>query len=138
MPEHAQLAVVQRSCLVCLDCLVHAEVLVVSGEDFCCVSARMVKEDEIFQQIKEVFLFANAPQHRFQRHTALLLLGQTLPLVEELILAAQSTDFRFRSVGEDEESVVVEQMGNGVLIIGVVIGVGILHVHGVLFQFDKQ
>ena len=58
--------------------------------------------------------------------------------MEELILAAQRTDLGFRSIGEDQESVVVEQMGNGVEIIGVVVGVGILHVHRVLLQFDVQ
>ena len=58
--------------------------------------------------------------------------------MEELILAAQRTDLGFRSVGEDQKSVVVKQMRNGILIVGVIVGVGILHVHRVLLQFDEQ
>jgi len=138
MPEHAQLTVVQLSGFVGFDCLVHAEILVVPGQYLCRMSSRMVKEDKVFQQIQEIFLFANAAKHGFQRHAALFLLRQTLPFMEELILAAQRTDLGFRSIGEDQESVVVEQMGNGVEIIGVVVGVGILHVHRVLLQFNKQ
>ena len=138
MPEHAQLTVVQLSGFVGFDCLVHAEILVVPGQYLCRMSSGMVKEDKVFQQIQEIFLFANAAKHGFQRHAALFLLRQTLPFMEELILAAQRTDLGFRSIGEDQESVVVEQMGNGVEIIGVVVGVGILHVHRVLLQFNKQ
>ena len=138
MPEHAQLTVVQLSGFVGFDCLVHAEILVVPGQYLCRMSSGMVKEDKVFQQIQEIFLFANAAKHGFQRHAALFLLRQALPFMEELILAAQRTDLGFRSIGEDQESVVVEQMGNGVEIIGVVVGVGILHVHRVLLQFNKQ
>ena len=138
MPEHAQLTIVQLSGFVGFDCLVHAEILVVPGQYLCRMSSGMVKEDKVFQQIQEIFLFANAAKHGFQRHAALFLLRQTLPFMEELILAAQRTDLGFRSIGEDQESVVVEQMGNGVQIVGVVVGIGILHIHGVLLQFDEQ
>ncbi len=41
--------------------------------------------------------FADATQRRFQSHAALFLLGQKLPLMEELILAAQRTHLGFRS-----------------------------------------
>ena len=68
----------------------------------------------------------------------MLLFGQTLPFVEEFILAAQRAYLGFRSVGEDQESIVVEQVGNGVLIVGIVVGVCILHIYGVLLQFDEQ
>lgn len=91
-----------------------------------------------FQQIKKVFLFADAAQHGFQRHAALFLFRQTLPLVEELIFAAQRADLGFRSVGEDQKSVVVKQMRNGILIVGVIVGVGVLHIHRVLFQLYEQ
>ena len=58
--------------------------------------------------------------------------------MEKLVLAAQSTHSGFHPVGEDEEGVVVEQMGDGVQIVGVVVGIGILHVHRGLFQLHKQ
>lgn len=50
---------------------------------------------EAFQQIQKVFLFADASRHGLQRHTALILLGQAFPLMEELVLAAQRTDLGF-------------------------------------------
>ena len=138
MPEHTQLAVVQLAGLIGFDRLIDAEILVVPGKDFCCMPTRVVKQDEVFQQIKKVFLFADAAQHGFQRHAALFLFRQTLPLVEELIFAAQRADLGFRSVGEDQKSVVVKQMRNGILIVGVIVGVGVLHIHRVLFQLYEQ
>ena len=138
MPEHTQLAVVQLAGLIGFDRLIDAEILVVPGKDFCCMPTRVVKQDEVFQQIQKVFLFADAAQHGFQRHTALFLLGQTLPLVEKLIFAAQGTHLGLHAVGEDEKGVVVEQVRNGILIVGVIVGIGILHVHCVLFQLYEQ
>ena len=138
MPEHTQLAVVQLAGLIGFDRLIDAEILVVPGKDFCCMPTRVVKQDEVFQQIQKVFLFADAPEHGFQRHTALLLLGQTLPLVEKLIFAAQGTHLGLHAVGEDEKGIVEEQVRNSILIVGVVIGVCLLHIHGVLFQLYEQ
>ena len=138
MPEHAQLTVVQLSGFVGFDCLVHAEILVVPGQYLCRMSSGMVKEDKVFQQIQEIFLFANAAKHGFQRHAALFLLRQTLPFMEELILAAQRPHLGLHAVGENQKGVVIEQMRNGVQIVGVVVGIGILHIHGVLLQFDEQ
>ena len=80
VPEYAQLAVVQLSGLIRLDRLVDAQILMVAGKDLCRASAGVVEEDEIFKQVEEIFLFADSPQHGFQSHAALLLLGQALPL----------------------------------------------------------
>ena len=138
VPENAQLSVVQSAGLICLDCLVDAQILVVPGQDFCCVSAGVVKENEVLQQIKKVLLFADAPEHGLQRHAARFLLFEPLPLVEKLVLAAKCAHLGLQSVGEDQEGVVVEQVGDGVQIVGVVVGVGVLHVHPDGFQFHKQ
>ena len=58
--------------------------------------------------------------------------------MEELILAAQGPHLGLHAVGENQKGVVIEQMRNGVQIVGVVVGIGILHVHRVLLQFDEQ
>ena len=131
MPEHAQLTVVQLSGFVGFDCLVHAEILVVPGQYLCRMSSGMVKEDKVFQQIQEIFLFANAAKHGFQRHAALFLLRQTLPFMEEFVLAAQRTDLGLCAVGKHKESIVIEQVRYRILIIGIVVIVGVLNVYGV-------
>ena len=102
------------------------------------MSAGVVKKDEILQQIKEILLFADAPEHGFQSHAALLFFLQPFPLVEKLVFAAQRAHLGLQSVGEDQEGVVVEQVGDGVQIVGVVVGVGVLHVHPGGLQLHKQ
>ena len=98
----------------------------------------MIKQDEVFQQVEEVFFFADTSQHCFQRYATLLLLVQSLPLMEKLILTAQSTHLGLHTVGKDEESIVVEQMGDSVQIVSIVVGISVLHIHCVLFQLHKQ
>ena len=58
--------------------------------------------------------------------------------MEEFVLAAQRSDFRLDAVGENQERVVIEQMGDRVEIVRVIIDVGVLHVHGVLFQLNDS
>lgn len=58
--------------------------------------------------------------------------------MEELVLAAQCAHLGLQAVGEDEKGIVVEQGWDGVQVVGVVVRVGVLHVHGALLQFHKQ
>lgn len=138
VPEDAQLAVVQFSGLVSLHCLVDTKILMIAGQDLGSAPAGVVIEDEVLQQIQKVFLFAYTPQHSLQGHAARLLLAKALPLVEELILAAQRAHLGLQAVGEDEKGVVVKQVGDGVQIVGVVVRIGVLDIHRVLFQLYKQ
>ena len=138
MPENAKLTVIQLPGFISLNRFVDAQVLMVPGEDLCGVAAGMVVENEVFQQIQEVFLLTDTPEHGSQSHTSLFLLVQTLPFMEKFILASQCAHLGFRAVGEDQEGIVVEQMGNGVQVVGVVVGVGILDIHIVLFEFHEQ
>ena len=131
MPEHAQLAVVELPCFICLDCFVDTEILVVTGKDFHRVAAGVVVKNEVLQQIKEVLFFADAAQHRFQSYAALLFFVKTLPFMEEFVLAAQRTDLGLGAVRQYKEGVVIEQMRYRILIIGIVVIVGVLNVYGV-------
>ena len=110
----------------------------VPGQDLDGFSVGMVVENEVFQKVQEVFLLADAPEHGFQGYAALVRLRQALPLVEEFVLAAQGAHLGLHAVGEHQKGVVVEQVGNCVQIVRVVVGVGVLHVHGGLFQLHKQ
>ena len=138
VPEHAQLAVPKLALLVDLHRLVDAEILVVPGQDFGSVPAGVVKQNEILKQIHEIALVADAPQHGFQGDRAFFVLFQALPLMEKGVLAAQSTDLGFLPVGQDQESVVIKQVGDGVQIVGVVAGIGILHIHIEILQLHEQ
>ena len=110
----------------------------IAGQDLGGASAGVVKEGEVLQQIQKVLLFADPPEHRLQGHAARLLLAEAFPLMEKLVLAAKGTHLGLQAVGEDEKGVVVEQAGDGVQVVGVVVRVGVLHVHGVLLQLHKQ
>ena len=98
----------------------------------------MVVKDEIFQQIEEGLFLADAPQHGFQLHSACIAFFQTLPLVEELVLAAKRAHLGFQSIGQHKKGIVIEQLRNGIEVIPIVVYVGVLHIHGGLFQLDKQ
>lgn len=108
----------------------------IAGQDLGGASAGVVKEGEVLQQIQEVFLFADTPQHGLQGHAARLLFAETLPLMEKLVLAAQCAHLSLQAVGEDEKGVVVEQVGDGVQVVGVVVRIGILDIHRILLQLQ--
>ena len=138
MPEDAELAIVELARGVGIDRFVDAEILVVARQDLGGAPAGVVKEDEVFKQVEEVFLFADAAQHGFQRDAAGLLLVQTLPLMEKLVLAAEGADLGLHAVGEHQESVVIKELRDRVQIIPVVVGVGVLHVHRGVFELHEQ
>ena len=138
VPEDAQFAVAELPFLPGLHGGVHAQVLVVPGQDFHRAPVGVIVEDEVFKQVEEILLPADAPQHGLQRHAALIRFLQALPLMEEFILAAQGAHLGLQAVGEHQEGVVVEQMRDGVQIIGIVVGVGVLHVHVAALQLDEQ
>ena len=91
----------------------------------------MIVKNEVLQQIKEVLLFTDTAQHGFKRHTALFLFVKAFPFMEEFIFAAQRADLGLGPVGKHKESVVIEQVRYRILIIGIVVIVGILHVYGI-------
>ena len=138
MPEHTQPAVFQFAVLVSTDGLVDAEILVVAGQNLGGAPTGMVVKDEVFQQIEEGLFLADAPQHGFQFHAACIAFLQTLPLVEKLVLAAKRTHLGFQSIGQHEKGIVIEQLRNGIEVIPIIVYVGVLHIHGRLFQLDKQ
>ena len=138
MPEDAQLAIAELPLLPGLHGGVHAQVLMVPGQDLHRAPVGVIVEDEVFKQIEEVLFPADAPKHGLQRHAALVRFFQSLPFVEELILAAQGAHLGLQAVGEHQEGVVVEQVRNGVQVIGIVVGVGVLHIHIAALQLDEQ
>ena len=138
MPEHTQPAVFQLAVLVSTDGLVDAEILVVAGQNLGGAPTGIVVKDEVFQQIEEGLFLADALQHGFQFHAACIAFLQTLPLVEKLVLAAKRTHLGFQSIGQHKKGIVMEQLRNGIEVIPIIVYVGVLHIHGGLFQLDEQ
>ena len=110
----------------------------VPGEDLCGAATGVVVEDEILEEVQEVFLFTHATEHGLQLHAAGIVLLESLPFVEEFVLAAEGADLGLLAVGEHDEGVEVEEMGNGILVVGVVFGVGIPDIHIEIFQLDEE
>ena len=138
MPEYTQFTIIQFSGSVSFHSFVYTKILMITGKNLCCTSAGMVKQNKIFEQIKEIFFLTNTTKHGFKRNTALVFFRKTFPLMEELIFTSESAYFSFCSVRKHKESIVIEQMWNGILIVGIVIIICILYIHGILFQLHKQ
>ena len=98
----------------------------------------MIKENKVFQKVNKSFLAADTPEHSLQFYAAGIIFFKTLPFVEKFIFAAESSDFSVMPVTQDEKSVVIKKLRNGILIIGIVIGIGILHIHVNSLEFHKQ
>ena len=58
--------------------------------------------------------------------------------MKEFVFAAESAHFCFQSVGEDEESVVVKKVGDGVQIVAIVIEIGGFYIYITAFQLDEK
>ena len=58
--------------------------------------------------------------------------------MEKLVFAAQCAHLGLQSVGENQKGVVVEQVGDGVQIVGVIIGICVPHIHPGGLQLHKQ
>ena len=58
--------------------------------------------------------------------------------MEKLVLAAKRAHLGFQSIGQHKKGIVIEQLRNGIEVIPIVVYVGVLHIHGGLFQLDEQ
>ena len=84
MPEDTQLALPRLALLQTLYGRVHAQVLVVLGHNLHGLLAAVVEENEVFEDVEEVFFAENAAQQRLHLDRAAVLLFQALPLLEKL------------------------------------------------------
>ena len=73
-----------------------------------------------------------------QLHTAGILLFKAFPFVEKFVFTAESTDFGVMAVAQDEKSVVVKKLRDGILIVGEIVGVGILDIYVDGFEFHEE
>lgn len=138
VPEHTQLAISQFSGFIGLHRLVdalrywwlRARIFTVCPSKW---SNRMK-----FSSRSRKFSFLQMPRSMVSKATLPSSCSDSrFHLMEELIFASQRA-FGLHAITEHQEGVVVEQVGNGVQIVSVVVVVGVLHIHGILFQFHEQ
>ena len=138
MPEDAQPAPPLPAFAHRRDGPVHAEELVVAGEDLPGLPGGIVEDDEVLDEVDEIALAAHALQHRLHIDHAGLLLGQALPFVEVLPAAGDGADLRLLAVAEHHHRVVVEDVGDGVAVIRVVALEGGLQVAMDVLALDEE
>jgi len=124
MPENAQLAFPIFTFAHRLNGAVHAEKLVIAGQNFLCITGGVVKEDVVFHQINEICFFTNTLEQCFHIHSARLIFGQAFPLMEMLEATAHRTDFRLHTVSQHHNSVMMEKVRHGIFIIGKILLIG--------------
>ena len=138
VPEHPEPALQRLALAHRLDGAVHAEELVVAGQDLLQLVCRLVEDDEVLHQIHEVALVTDALEQRLHVDRARLLLGEALPCVEVLPAAGDRADLRLLAVAEHHYRIVVEEMGNGVAVVRVVLLEGGLEVPVDVLALDEQ
>ena len=138
VPEDAEFSVAQLALGVGAHCLVYSQVLVIARQDLSSRRIEVIKQDEVLEEVEQRLFVTHAPQHGLERNAAGVALAQALPLAEELIRTAQRSDFGLQPVGEHHKGVVIEDLGNGVLIVGVVVLICTQHVLVVALELDEQ
>ena len=138
VPEDAELPRPRPPVADRLDGAVHAQELVVAGQDLPRLAGRVVEEDEILHEVQEVARVADALQQRLHVHRAGLFLCQPLPLVEVAPPAGDRADARLLAVAEHHHRVVVEEVRHGVAVVRVVLLERRLQVAVDVLALDEQ
>lgn len=118
--------------------LIHTEVLVVACQNLHRRTTAMVEENEVFKQIQQVLLLADATEHCWQFDIAVIQLCQSFPLMKELPLSTHRTHTAFHAIAKHDHGIVVEQMRYGVKVVAIVVGISILYVLVMILQFDED
>ena len=122
MPEHAQLSTIRFNLPQGSDGIVRAQVLVILGDKLDQSALRLHEEREVFDEVEQPFVIAQPPKHGLQRTRALFLLGtDAFPLGEVLPTGGDPAEFALGAVGNDNQGIVPEQMGNGVFVVAQIV-----------------
>ena len=117
---------------------VHAEILLVLRDDLDRPVAAVVEEDEVLEEVDEVGLRADALEKRLHVDDAGLVLVEPLPLPEQLERGRPGAESGVDAVAEHDEGVVVEDVGDGVLVVGEVLVPGVADVAVDVLQLHEQ
>ncbi len=110
----------------------------VAGDDFDRLAGAVIKHDEVLKEIEKIAFYADAFQQGFHSHHARLIFVQAFPFVKIFILAGKRADFGVNAVCQHDHGVMVEQMRDGIFVIGQILlvrGAGVF-IQG--FEFHEQ
>ena len=104
---------------------IRAQILVVLGDKLDESALRLHEEREVFDKVQQPSMLAQPPKHGFQRTRPLLLFGaDPFPFGEVFPTGGDPAESTLGTVGEDNQRIVPEQLGNGVFVIAEIVGVG--------------
>ncbi len=97
------------------------------------------EEGEVFDKIKEAIGFAGAANHGFEGDGGwFVFIGDPFPLGEVLPGGGDGAEAAVGAVGEDDETVVPEELGDGFLVVAEVVVEGISERFGDRFELDEN
>ncbi len=126
MPEDAEAPAVLLQLLDGLDGAVDAEHLVVFGGHLPQPTPSVLEEQEVLDEIEEACRLAGGAQERVQPDTLRPFLLQPLPRGEDVEGGVRRPHHRLKPVGQDGETIRVEEAGNSVAVVPQVGVVGFL------------
>ena len=112
--------------------------MLILSDDLDHAFATVVEQDEVFEKVDEIRLRADALQKRLHVDDTWLGLVKPLPLTEEFIRSRVAAYASIDAVAKDDEGVVMEDVGNGVLVVGQVLVVGSAGVAMDVLEFHEQ
>ncbi len=121
---------------------IDAEDLMIARHDLAgCTRFAVIEEDEILDQIEQTPMVQHAIQQHLSLEATFIALFEALPFGKVLPLAGDGTVARMVAVADDQECVVVESVGDDVLVeivaqIAIVPGADVL-VDGFEFNEDE-
>lgn len=110
----------------------------VPGKDLRSWAVVVVEQYEVLEQVEQALLLADAHQHGLKGDAAGVGLAQALPLMEELIGTAKGSNLGFKTVGEHDHRVVVEDLRDCILVVGVVVAVCHIYVLVMALELHEQ
>ena len=139
VPEDAEFALVVLDIADALDGLVDAEELVVFGDDLNDVAFGGVEEGVVFDEIEESAFFTGALDDGVEGdYSRFGFVADLFPLAEVVPGCGGAADDALAAVGEEDEGIVVKELGDGGFVVLEVLFVGKFELGVVGFEFDED
>lgn len=125
-----------------VDDAIHAQVLVVAGHDLVRRPLAGVEQHEVLDDVQQAPPVQHPGQQDGQQRLILarlrIVLVQPLPAVEMLLGGGDGAVLRVVAIGDHDQCVPVEQVRDGVQVVGVVLLVGAIDMHLEALELDEH
>ena len=139
VPEDAEFALVVLDFADGLDGLVDAEELVVFGDDFDKRAFSGIEKGVVFDEVEESVFFTGALDNCVEGDDPRFgFVADLFPLAEVVPGCGGAADDALAAVGEENDGVVVEELGDGGFVVLEVLFVGEFELFVVGFEFDED